>query len=223
MRGAEVEARAGAGRRPASAGRGGGGTTAGGRPAAARLPRRRLEQAPRSRPTSTVSRPPAGRSQGSGGPGRMLLATRFSAPASSALAGEVDGRPARRRCGPSGCRSAGRRARTPAVTIRSGARRSVERVRAGVGRPAASCQAGPRRRSKRWVSTVSVPSRLQRRSPPSSASAGAERVERQRQREPEVGQELKSQPARPTASRKPRTSAAAWALSAARRRTRGTA
>ena len=92
VRGAEIEAGAGA---------------AGARAAAARPPpaarRRRGRVAARSASARNAGglgdepRQPAvgsGRSQGSGGPGRMLAATRFSVAASSGAAGEVDGCPA---------------------------------------------------------------------------------------------------------------------------------
>ena len=56
--------------------------------------------------------------------------------------------------------------------------------------------------SKRWVSTVSVPARLQRRSPPSSASAGRARRRAAPAISPSSAASVKSQPLRPTSSRK---------------------
>ena len=151
---------------------------AGDRAPARRPEPRRLgldEEGRRSRRPARSRRPSAGRSQGSGRPGRMLLAIRFIAPASSAPLGEVDGAPAAGASvgageevpavaqDPGGDHEPGLAPAVGAVRFR---RRPGRRRRARRGRPAAS---------KRWVSTVSEPSRLQRRSPPSSASGGPSR------------------------------------------------
>ena len=208
VRGAEVEAGAGAARWLASPRQGAG----------ARGRRRRgVGQGRRGSAVvvdepRTAGRPPAGPRAAAVRAG-CSAASRFSAPPSSASPARIDRRPA-----VAGPVRAGVEA--PAVAQRAGGDHAG-RARAGrhrasapaLARAEASCHARPASASKRWVSTVSEPSRLQRRSPPSSGSGGPSSVERQRQRDAELRQEAEVPAVRATSSRKPSTSAAAWPLS----------